>query len=217
MKNHILKSAVIVFTFLSLVSCNMDNRFSGSDDLVTISRDLATFENIKAGDALVVNVTQGPVQEVLITVNSNLTDNLLTEVVDNTLNISLKNGNYKRSTFILDIQVPSLNRLEFNDAVEGEVFMTSETLHLDIRDASNLILKGKSETLNLDLSDASDLKGYEFLTEVLNVRLTDASNLEITVTEEMNGKIKGASSIKYKGNPILNVSTQDASKLINRN
>jgi len=217
MKNLIVKTTAVIFAILSLTSCDLDNQFDGSDDLIILSRDLPEFNKISAGSDMIVNVTQGPIQDVQITVNSNLQDKLLTTVSNETLNISLKNGNYRNTTFIVNIQIPELNRLEFQDHVIGEVFYNGESLELDINDASELEIYGQANTLQVSLKDAAKIKGYSFISETLNASLSDAAILEITCNGQLNGSAKDASKVRYKGNPILNFSTKDAATISNEN
>ncbi len=200
-----------------LASCDLTEDYSGSNDIVTVERDLDFFTSISAEDDMIVNVSQGPVQQVLLTVNANLEDNLITKVEEGDLKISLKNGSYRKSTFILDIQVPELRGLRFDDSVEGEMFMTGASLSIKIKDASKLTLTGNSDLLNVDLQDAGKLYAYGFFAEVVNVKAKDATLLETMVMETMNGEAQDASKIKYKGNPTINVSTKDAAKVINEN
>ncbi|TFV96092.1 hypothetical protein E4S40_07655 [Algoriphagus kandeliae] len=217
MKNYILKTSIFLISFSMLMGCDLTNHFSGSEDLVTIERDLDSFQNIIAGENITVKITQGPIQQILATTNTNMTENLITKVEDNTLKISLKNGSYKNSTFILDIQVPDLKKLKLKDAAEGELSMISEVLNLEMQDASKLTLNGNANTLNIEISDAGKVFGFGFLANTVNVGLKDASKLEITVVDILQGKATDASKIMYRGNPIIEISTTDAAKVINEN
>lgn len=213
MKKQILKTTTVFLALISMAGCDFNNQYNGFDDLVMLSRELPAFNKIEASTDLVVNVSQGPVQDVQITANVNLQDRLQTVVSNNTLNISLKNGNYRNTTFIVDIQVPSLSRLEFKDHVFGELFFDGENIDLEVKDASELELYGKAKTLTINLKDAGKIHGYSFISETVNASLRDASILVISCTERLNATAKNASKIRYKGNPILNVTTSDAAKI----
>ncbi len=217
MKNYIVKNSFILLGLLLLVSCDLTDDYKGSDDLVTVERDLGSFQNIIAQDGMTVNVSQGEAQQVLVTTNANLTENLITRVENNTLKIDLKNGAYRSTTFILDIQVPDLNRLRFEDAVDGELFMISDEITIEMEDASKLDLRGNADVLTIEMSDASKVYGFDFMANTVNVRSQDASKLEITVMDLLHGKATDGSKIMYKGNPSINVSTEDAAKVINEN
>ncbi|MCS5490627.1 DUF2807 domain-containing protein [Algoriphagus limi] len=217
MKNYIFKTSLFLIGFSMLMGCDLTNDFLGSEDLVTIERDLNSFQNIIAGENITVKITQGPIQQILATTNTNMTENLITKVEDNTLKISLKNGSYKNSTFILDIQIPDLKKLKFKDAAEGELFMISDMLSIEMQDASKLNLNGNSSILNIELSDASKLFGFGFLANTANVSLKDASKLEIEVLDILQGKASDAAKIIYKGNPIIDINTKDAAKVIKEN
>jgi len=217
MKNYITKNSLILFSLVLLASCDLTEDYRGSNDLVTIERDLGSFQNILAEDHMTVKVSQGPVQIVSVTTNANLTDNLITRVEDNTLKIDLKNGSYRSTTFILDIQVQDLNQLRFEDAVDGELFIISDEVTVDMRDASKLTLMGNADLLNIGLSDASKVYGFDFLANTVNVNSQDASKLEISVMNLLHGKATDGSKIRYKGTPSIDVKTEDAAKVINEN
>ena len=217
MKNSILKTTALFLAILSLASCSENEDYRGSDNLIVISRNLPDFQNIKAEDYMIVNIIQGPVQEIQITVNENLQDNLLTEVVNNTLQISIEDGSYRNSTFIVDIQIPFINRLEFEDNIQGEMNMNVETLDLEIDGASRLDLFGQAETLNLKLADSGNVYGFNFLVDVLNAELKDAAIVEITTNDEINGSARDAAKLRYRGRPSLNISTRDAAQIIDSN
>lgn len=212
MKNLNFKTTLFL-ALLSLASCDLTNRYEGSDDLVMLSRSLPEFNKITASTDLVVNITQGPVQDIQITVNANLQDRLETKVNDKTLNITLKNGNYRNTTFIVDIQIPALRSLKLEDHVSGELFFGGESIDLDIRDASELEIYGKAKTLNVTLKDAGKIHGYSFISETLNAQLQDAALLEISCMNQLNATAKDAAKLNYKGNPVLNVTTKDAAKI----
>ncbi|NVK48651.1 MAG: DUF2807 domain-containing protein [Cyclobacteriaceae bacterium] len=217
MKNYILKNSFILLSLFLLASCDLTEDYRGSNDLITLERDLSSFQNIIAEDHMTVNITQGPVQQVSVTTNSNLTENLITRVEDNTLRIDLKNGSYRSTTFIVDIQIPDLKKLRFDDAVDGELFLMSEEVTIEMHDAAEIYLMGNADVLNIDMTDASKIFGYEFLANTVNLRSEDASKLEISVIDLLQGKATDGSKISYKGNPTINVKTEDAAKVINEN
>jgi len=214
MRNTFSLFTLALCLFLSACS---NNSFIGSDNIVTITRDLAEFTKIEAEDALDLKINQGDEQLLEVMVNDNLQDQLITVVRNNTLSISIANGSFQNETFVVNITIPMLESLRLADATNAAVDFTSAELEFDINDASELNLRGSSETLDLKVYDASTVSGFSFSTEVLNTTCEDASEIEITCNSELNGTVRDASIVSYRGMPVINASTSDEGEIIDAN
>ncbi len=219
MKNLILKPTFLMLIALTMFSCGKDddNSLSGSENLVTITRELSSFNKINAGEDIVVNVSESEVQEVTITVNENLEDKILTAVSNNTLNITIASGSYRNETFIVDILIPDLERIEIDDDCSGIINFNLDQLEIKASDDAELKLIGTAETLIVDLSDDGEIYGFAFSTEVLDADVEDGSELEITCATELNGSVKDGSRISYRGNPTINATTSDGGEIVDAN
>jgi len=115
--------------------------------------------------------------------------------------------------------MPNLDRLEFNDAIRGEVigFDAGDQLDIVLNDASKLQLSGSANQLDLNISDASDLKAFNFTTGSCTVEVEDASKVEVTVNDRLEGEANDASEIRFKGAPVVDVDVSDASRVIDAN
>ncbi len=77
--------------------------------------------------------------------------------------------------------------------------------------ASLMQFAGDCISLDLQLSGASQLGKFEFSIVKSKVEISGASLMYATLTEEIKGKASGASTIKYKGNPKIDVELSGAS------
>lgn len=209
---------ILLLTIIILTGCSKSNDyFNGSDNMITLTRDLPGFTKIVAESCLEVKVTKNSTQIVEVVVNDNLQEQLITSVSNGTLFISLADGNYRNDNFTVNIQLPSLERLELDDDTQGDVNFTSDHLEFEVNDSAELNLKGSAEILNAIIDDDGKINGFSFTAEVVNATINDDSELEITCIKELNGTVDDDSEISYRGMPVINVQTSDNGKIINAN
>jgi hypothetical protein len=61
------------------------------------------------------------------------------------------------------------------------------------------------------------LSGFGFDDVDCEVILNSASELKITVTGQLSGAVRSASTLRYRGNPAIDVSVESASELVDAN
>tara|TARA_B100000795_G_C22789968_1_gene436459 strand:+ start:1757 stop:2419 length:663 start_codon:yes stop_codon:yes gene_type:complete len=214
-------STLILILIIS--SCSKDDddsilgSITGSNNTVTISRELPAFNKIHIEGDLIINIQQDSTQEVAINVNYNLQDIIITNVDNNTLFVSLRNGSYKNTTFELNIQMPFLQEFQMNDDTQGKIDFVLDQLDIKINNSAQLELIGSSESLNINLGDDSRIDGFLFATKSLGANLQDDSELSITCNSELNGSVSDESILRYKGSPVINATTSVSGEIINAN
>ena len=87
-------------------------------------------------------------------------------------------------------------------AFTGEIY-TSE-LRLIASGASDMALFGNTDLIDASLSGSSKIGGYDLITKQLDIRLAGASDAYMTTMESIDIKASGASTLKYKGDAIVN-------------
>jgi len=207
---------VLLSSILFATGCSKD-QFVGSDNIVTISRELPAFTRIVAESDLDVNVTQSSTQKVEIMVNDNLQEQIQTTVRSGTLDITLKNGSYDNESFIVNIQIPNLESLRLDDNTRANVTFSGDLFEFEINDSSELELVGSADILNTTINDDGRISAFSFTTSVLNTTSKDAAELQITCTNELNGTVQDASQVSYRGMPVVNAQTSDAGQIIDAN
>lgn len=86
--------------------------------------------------------------------------------------------------------------------------------HLDIvvEDASHMTTYGgAAPQAEVEVSDASSLNLLETEIGTMHITVKDASEASVFVTNALEGSVKDASELYYKGNPTLNVDCDEAS------
>ena len=101
--------------------------------------------------------------------------------------------------------------LEDASQFNGEI-KVSEQLDVELDDASRFVNKGGETALaNLKLHDASRLNIVETLVNEMHVEITDGSEATVWVDGLLEGWVRDASTLYYKGHPQMQVDCGDGS------
>ena len=94
---------------------------------------------------------------------------------------------------------------------------TGELL-VDLSGASRMELAGSSDYLDITGEGASLVDGFDFVTDYLDASLNGASEISVTVNQELDVRATGASKIYYKGDGmVVNSDIRDSSQLLKVN
>lgn len=198
-----------------------------------------SFNKIRISNAIRVVITQSDKESLAVSaVEEKYKDEIKTEIVNNTLTIYQKGGGdwkNKDRKFRVYVSFRELGQLDISGASDvaavGKLKLDQLTLNLsgastlkgefhvqrmevDMNGASKASLSGRVEMLNVDCSGAADLNAYDLKVVKLNATVTGASDVDISVEQELNANASGASRIHYKGTPpALNAKTNGASTI----
>ena len=93
--------------------------------------------------------------------------------------------------------------LHMSGACDFEGMVKVNTLDINLSGASDAKISGTANTVNIKSSGASDVKAFDLVTDVCNANISGASDVHITVNNELTASASGASDIKYKGNGVI--------------
>lgn len=100
------------------------------------------------------------------------------------------------------IAVPSLI-LHMSGACDFSGMVKVQTLDINLSGASDAKISGTANTVNIKSNGASDVKAYGLVTDVCNAHISGASDVHITINNELTASASGASDIRYKGNAVI--------------
>ena len=69
--------------------------------------------------------------------------------------------------------------------------------------ASNVEITGSADSFDVSASGASNINDYDFITDDLDVDLSGASNVWLTVNHELSVRASGASNVYYRGTGVV--------------
>lgn len=227
MKTKII-TATIVLAGILLNACDNVKDVVPSDNVISQEYTFSGYENIETESAFTVYVEFSDTEEsIVVESNENLfeyievskgSDNLKIGFRENisikgsaTLKAYITTKNIKgysasgASRLIVEDEIITDNATVFLSGASqfvGEMY--AENLNADLSGASFMTLTGETLSFEVTASGASDIGSFDFSTEYLSVNLSGASNVSLTVTDEMDVSASGASIVRYKGDAGIN-------------
>lgn len=218
----------------------VENREVGSFSKVKISQSSSvsglTFGEVHMATFSVTFIPDS-VEFVSIEFDENLLHHIKTETVNEVLNIRINKALRSRRDVQVHVHYKTLSALDasgaseivFSPAYHGESLFIDisgaselqgsffcKRLEAELSGASDLELKGKVQSFRGDFSGASTFNGFELLTDTCMLDLSGASDVEISVSQQLKVDASGASTIYYKGNPSVVSDVSGAAELIQK-
>jgi hypothetical protein len=211
-------------TFLLLASSGCE-AVIGSGSIVTKVGDVGDFTGLHISNAFNVHITKSNQCRVEVKTNENLMPYVVLENQGGILRIAFQRGvNISHATSEAYIQMPFVREVHFTGATSGELIgdwsmptmdvdmsgasklngrVIVENLNAHLSGASNISLQGSGNRIDLSGSGASHFDLRDFAGNDATIDMSGASHAALTVNGNLNAKLSGASSLKYRGEPKL--------------
>lgn len=225
----------------SITSCFNNTTVHPSNNITILNKEISDYEGIDVSSAFVVDVEYSSTDESIeIEANDNLHQYIEVEKVNNLLRIKIQNGVSIRGNATLKVHIVTNDVLNYfaasgastisltDDISSDDVTISlsgaskfngtinSNTLDIDLSGASNADLQGSTESLSLDATGASTLSDFDMVVQdKANIRLSGASNANLTINGTIDVSASGASNLRYKGTgSITDIDLSGASQVI---
>jgi hypothetical protein len=85
----------------------------------------------------------------------------------------------------------------------GDLELDLEVLDVDcgISGSGSIYLKGKGKTSSLSISGSGKLDAADFEVETIGIRISGSGSAYVNVSKEIDSRISGSGTIRYKGDP----------------
>ena len=189
----------------------------GSGMIVTKARSVAGFTGVRASGGHTVVVEQAEIEGVEVTTDDNLLALVWTSVIDGTLVVSVDPQFRLRPTAPLVVRVYAgpLSTLTADGAVSLDADIGSvPELNVRVSGASRATVTGSAEWLDLDVSGASQYHGFGVESREARVRASGASLADLWVHDRLEVDGSGATTIRYRGSPIVTARLSGASTVV---
>ncbi len=227
---------------LILSSCNdvFRKSVSGEGEVVSDFRAVGPFTGIEVSSGIRVYISFGNQGDSLeVVTNENLQDVIETEVKGDILKIRTNQNIHNADKKDIFISLATLNRVDISSAAniigggllqsdDLNINMSSaadlslevetEDLKVELSSSANAVLTGTCRQLDADVSSAADLDASGLITERCRLDVSSAGEIEVNVSDLMNGSASSAGKIIYQGNPkSIKINTSSAGKIVERN
>ncbi len=221
-------SFILLFLSLYFMSCEKEIiRVTPSSQVTTRTHAINTLQELSISDPFEVYVTFSETErELRIEANDNLHSLIEVEEINGHLSIQVKDNSRISGQPVLKVYLTT-NALQAIDAQgtaevylqntwqtnEAEIELSGNShltgalqvgsLNAELTGASSLDIEGSTQQFDIEATGASEMTGFDFSTDQLTADLTGASELNLTVNDEMSVEATGASTVRYRGNAVI--------------
>jgi hypothetical protein len=174
----------------------------GSGDLETRAFDLEQFDEIAVGGAFEVEIRFGDRQQVSVTIDDNLWDNLELKVKNGRLSVDWDKTCRPDDGCRLELVLTALEAMSISGAAEIDIAeFAGERFQFELNGAAELEMDGVVDDLDIQVSGAGEIDTRDLEARHVKVRISGAGNANITASESLDAKVSGVGNINYWGNP----------------
>jgi hypothetical protein len=178
------------------------DRIEGSGNLETRELDLKEFRAIAVGGAFDLKITLGDQQQVLMTIDDNLWDNLEAEVRGGELEIGWDKSCDPDDDCRVEIVVRELEAMRIHGAAEVEISeYQGDHFEFGVSGAAELVMDGQVDRLEINVSGAGEIDTRELKAKDVEISVSGAGEAKVFASESFEGRVSGVGSIDYWGNP----------------
>lgn len=222
MKNSILLLMLVLIGVQS-VSGQSKEKVKGSGPTITRTLDLPSFDQIESNIEADVEITQGPVQKVVMEGQENILNLIQTEIKDKKWKIRLPKNTWADYDQVkIKITIPSLisvglagsgsvittNTFKADDFQVGlsgsgnmKLMVEADNIDCGLSGSGTINLKGKTKELSIGTSGSGDVKALDCAADVVKVGISGSGDCEVYASQMLDAGIAGSGNIKYKGRP----------------
>jgi Putative auto-transporter adhesin, head GIN domain len=236
-----MRALFICVAALSLLSSScrygMGKRVRGDGNSVVQNRQPGSFSKVEQKGSFDIILKNGPVQEVMVDAEENISKYIETRVDNNTLVIRTESGFRLIPTRDIKIVVTSPSFAEVWSNGSGNI--TSEnllsdsgamlvgtrgsgdvTLQLQAPEISaesygsgDIQLRGETRLLNLSSAGSGNLTAADLKAEDATIDITGSGNATVNASKTIDVSVKGSGDVGYKGNPSIKSSIRGSGSL----
>jgi hypothetical protein len=215
--------AVALVALISLAtSCG--KRVDGSGNVISQTRNVATFTNVDMSGSYDVVITQDTFQSVVVKTDDNIMPDVRTDVENGTLRIYFSNHHwnydptfmtvYITSPHIEDLNmsgsgnITSVNELTANHpqyTISGSgninVAVNAQSLRTNISGSGDITLSGSSPTSKHTISGSGNTRALNLDSDDVTVNISGSGDCFANADSTLNVTISGSGKVRYTGTP----------------
>ena len=195
----------------------------------TETRSLDTFRSIRVSSGIEVKLVQGERPAARIEASGISLGEVITEVQGNTLKIGLRSIRFDgRNDVNVQVTYKELDRitavaaasvvstaavetealdLSASAAASIEVEVKALRLSAEASTASAIILSGAAKDVHMEATTSSSIDAYHLEADQVTAEASTASDIGVTVRQEISAEASTAGTIRYKGDPARSNTT----------
>ena len=230
MKNTVKILGLSLLTFLliqtTIAAIPGYGWIKGSGKVISETRDVSNFHGLDVGGAFEVILIKSTKEKVVIETDDNLMPHIKTKVFGGILEIDNNNDFRNPTKLKVTVYYKTLNEFDISGAArvfgqdvlkedaividasgasEIEFKLDTERLEGDFSGAAKIELKGRAKSVEVETSGASSYQALELEADNYEIDASGAAVARIWVNSKLSLEASGASSVRYKGSPSIDI------------
>ena len=218
-----MKKVVLTLGFLPILvvlcACSNTDDFRGSGNIISQNREVTGFTRIDNSTSINISISKSMVQEVQVSADDNIINEVQTTIESGVLKVGLADGNYIDITVNVVIGILNIEGIENtgsgNISVSG--FEDLPNLAIDNEGSGNITMNGSGNTLSIKNSGSGNYKGFGFTVSDCSITNSGSGNCEINCTDVLSGLNSGSGNVFYKGTPTVNITNTGSGGVVDSN
>jgi len=215
---------ITIFAIYIASSLSKEKKWRGETVLATEVRQLPHFYQIESTDGIAIEFTQDSVQKVIVSTDSLLLKEVVTEVKEGKLLLHRTQNDNSSERVVVKINADSITSLDISAGssftsinqlkgytleidgssgsyAKGDFSFTK--LNVDFSSGSSGEFKGKVDRLEAETSSGSSFTAPNLISTSALVKASSGANMEVNVTGDISVEASSGGSITYIGSPTL--------------
>ncbi|NND08910.1 MAG: DUF2807 domain-containing protein [Saprospiraceae bacterium] len=221
--------------------CFIDDAFDcerGNGNDITETFSVRDFTGVRLTMDANVFITQGEVQDVTITAQANIIDELQLRVRNDVLIIDTDRCIRDFNEVDIFITIPEIRELSLSGSgkIIGENTFLVEDIELNLTGSGDIdlgleaeyirgaisgsgevTLEGKGRSLDYRISGSGDLSAFDLFVRQADLTISGSGDMEVFVEEFLDVRISGSGDVMYKGNPEIDSRVSGSGNVIDAN
>jgi hypothetical protein len=233
----ILFLSLTLFSLASITACaQKSEKIKGSGNITKETRNPGNFKGVELSGSMNVILTKGSGNGVVVETDDNIIPYIVTEIKDGSLRIGTKpNTSIDTKKITVYVTLSELNKAavsgsgniksddtftssgDFTAAVSGsgncQIHINAKKLDARISGSGDIHISGSADNTTIAISGSGNYKGAGLETKDATVRISGSGGVETAVSGQLEGSISGSGTVKYKGNPAVQVKTSGSGRV----
>lgn len=198
----------------------------GNGEVTTITRNVSDYDKMALSGFMDFELVKGTEGKIIIEGESNLLDDIITEVKDDKLKIKIKdNTNLKPSKnkkIVITIPFNDISAValagsgdvnseavikadDFKVALagSGDIVLNVDTNNVQgaVAGSGDITLKGKTDNLKANVAGSGNFHGFNLEATNVEANVSGSGDVDVTCNGALKARVSGSGDVGYKGSP----------------
>jgi hypothetical protein len=193
------------------------SQIRGSGKRVSQKRPISPFTSISTEGAFTIEVTCQKDVSLEVEGDDNILDAVTAEVSNNVLQLKNSKDYSVTEPVKFKISVPNIDGLSVSGAGKIDIKgIKNDKFEIDASGAPAISVEGTTKVIDIDTTGAGKIDTHNLHASRAVVDSRGVSKVDLDVTDQLDVKISGPSSVTYKGDPVVNKDIRGPGKVERR-